>query len=229
MGYKQTEGSMGTWHARNRRWPRIPEERRREITDIPFRFRGYVLEDLPTTAAGRTVRRWCERWGEYPSSGLPLDDYDNNRGRGLWLHGTPGTGKTTMACIVANHLSDLGWSTKFTTVANLYDLSLWPMSAETEEQRAEWELLYDCYDAGWDGWRCVVLDDFGKEHKTKSRWSQDLLDSLIRDRFNSAAPTIVTTNLRVDQLGNAYNASLQDFINEAFFVVEVTGESHRGR
>lgn len=228
MTYRMTESPDGTWHARNRSWRRIAVDRRREITDIPPRFRGVKLDDLPSTKAGKIVRHWCERWGEFPKSGLPVDDYDNNRGRGLWIWGRPGRGKTTAACVAANHVSDLGWSTKFVTVADLYDLSLWPMSMQDDKERSDAEFAFDCYDAGWEGWRCVVLDDLGKEHKTISRWVEDVLDSLVRNRFNRAAPTIITTNLSPEQIGTTYNASMQDFINEAYYVVQMTGDSHRG-
>ena len=171
------------------------------------------------------VRWWCERWDPYPHSGLSLEDFEDNRGRGLWLWGEPGTGKTRTACIAANHLSDLGWASKFVTVANLYDLSLQVMRAREEDERERLESLYGSYDAGWDGWELAVLDDFGKEHKTAGRWVQDALDSLIRNRFNSGAPTIVTTNLAPDAIGGLYNDSLWDFAREAFWIVEVTGES----
>jgi hypothetical protein len=229
VSYRLTESPDGTWHSRNRSWRRIDTARRREITDIPPRFRNFTLEDLPNNTVGRKVRGWANRWGEFPNSGLPLDDYDNNRGRGLWLWGSPGTGKTRTASIAANHISDLGWTTRFSTVTNLHDLSLWPMRAADDKERETYQFLFDCWDAGWDGWRCAVLDDMGKEHKTASGWVQDVLDSLIRNRFNSGAPTIVTTNLRPNQVGKTYNPSMEDFINEAFFVIEVTGETHRGR
>lgn len=230
MSYHQTEGTNGTWKSRNRAWHRnYTVADRRRVTDIPRRFRDWTVADLPRTLAGDTVRDWCERWGAYPQTGLSLDSHEDNRGKGLWLWGEPGVGKTTLACIAANHVSDLGWSTKFTTVANLHDLSLWPMRTDSPEERNEFELLFQCYDAGWDGWRLVVLDDMGKEHKTASKWVEDLLDSLIRNRYNDATPTIVTTNLKPEQVGKNYNPSMEDFIREAFWMVRVTGESHRGR
>lgn len=227
MSYRPTESLDVTWKARNSSWRRLSVERRRYVTNVPARYAGLTIADLPDDPAGHIVTRWLRRWQEFPSSGLPLEDFDNNRGRGLWLHGDPGTGKTTMASVCLNHLSDLGWSSKFVTMSNLYDLSLQALRARGEEEKERWQSAYDCYDAGWAGWRIVVLDDLGKEHKTASRWAEDAIDSLLRNRFNDGAPTIVTTNMPMRDIGSIYNVSLRDFIYEAFIDVEVTGGSYR--
>lgn len=228
MSYRPTESPNTTWLARRESWRRLREEKRRQVTDTPRRFWDLTLDDLPDTPAGRTVESWCERWGAYPHDGLPVDDFEDNRGRGLWLYGDPGTGKTTMASIVLNHLSDLGWCSKFVTVTDLHDLSLRPLQVRDDDEREVWQSFYDAFDAGWDGWRIVVLDDLGKEYITESGWVENKLDSIIRNRFNSAAPTIVTTNLALEEIGERYHHSLRDFVNEAFVTVPVVGKSHRG-
>lgn len=227
MTYVPTESLDGTWAARNTSWRRISQERRRYKTATPVRYWGLTVDALPPSPAGEFIKWWCERWGAFPHSGLSLEDFADNRGRGLWLHGEPGNGKTRAASIAANHMSDLGWSTKFITMANLNDLSVQVLREKDDEQRDRLQGAFDCYSAGWVGWRCVVLDDLGKEHKTSGRWAQDNLDSLIRNRFNDMTPTIVTTNLSMAAIAGTYNKSLRDFIHEAFFTVEFTADSKR--
>lgn len=229
MSYQPTESPNTTWRARRKSWRRLSVEKRRHVSSIPARYCNLGLADLPDTPAGRTVKRWCKRWSAYPADGLPLDDFENNRGRGLWLYGAPGTGKTRSAAIALNHLSDLGWCSKFVTVSDLYDLSLRPMRVKDEDEREVWQSFYDAYDAGWDGWRILALDDLGKEHKTASGWIENQLDSILRNRFNTGAPTIITTNLTLDEIAEEYNASMRDFLGEAFTAVAMTGRSHRAR
>lgn len=230
MAYRPTESLDVTWEARNKSWRRLSERARDIETDLPRAMRHLTLADLPDTKAGKTVRGWCERWGAFPTSGLPVDILaKDQRGSGLLLVGAPGTGKTTMAAIAAQHLSDLGWSTKFVRAQDYYALGISAMRVKDEDERDRLQAAFDCYEAGWGGWRLVVLDDLGHEHRTASGWSENVINNLVRSRFSDGAPTIITTNIDPDSdtFAERYGVALQDYIHEAFWTQTVAGESMR--
>jgi DNA replication protein DnaC len=225
MAYTPTESLDVTWYARNKSWRRVNPDRRDEVIDLPTGMRNLAVDDLPHTDAGKLVRRWIERWGAFPVSGMP--PYE--RGVGLLLTGPNGTGKTTMASIAAQYLSDLGWSTKFIRAQDYYSLGIQAMRTKDDDEQERLQSAFDCYAAGWDGWRVMVLDDLGVEYSTASGWSENVIINLIRSRFSDGAPTLVTTNLDEDGITKRYGPVLGDYIREAFWIVTVAGRSHRGR
>lgn len=217
--YTPTESLTTTWYARNRIWRHMALDKRDRVSDFPAHTRGLGLDRLPNTVSGVTVRDWAKRWGKYPTSGLEIG---TERGKGLWLYGPPDGGKTTMASIAAQHVSSLGWSTKFIYSANLHSLHLQAMNDEEG-------LLSDaagCYE-NWDGWRLIVVDDIGKEHHTSSRYSEGLLDQLFRNRYSEGAPSIVTTNFSIEKVLEIYGPSMHSYIHEAFWLVGVQPMDNR--
>lgn len=224
MTYKPTESLTVTWPARNKSWRYLTPRRRGEITAAPSRFRELTVDDLPDDEGGRFVRMWCARWTEQGFVATRDDDY---RGNGLLLIGAPGVGKTRLAAIAARHVSDCGISTKFVQAKDYYDLALQIMREHNEERRELLEGAFECFEAGWGGWRLVVLDDLGKEYTSGSGFSENRIDGLIRSRYVDDAPSIVTTNLTLDEIGDRYGASMQSYVQEAFWVVKVKGKDHR--
>jgi hypothetical protein len=69
--------------------------------------------------------------------------------------------------------------------------------------------------------RTFVLDDLGKEHKASSRWAEDTFDELLRSRFNSGLPTIVTSNTPLTRWEEQYGAPMASFAYEAFIAIDV--------
>lgn len=228
MAYTPTESLDVTWHARNRSWRNISTARRDIVIDLPVRYRHLSI-DMLEGKAGERVQKWCGRWGAYPYTGLPVDfDADDYRGKGLLIRGPVGTGKTTMACIAAQYVSDLGWSTKFVRAQDYYALSIQVMKIKDDDERERMQSAIDCYEAGWRGWKLVVLDDLGKEHNTGSGWDRNIFENLLRARYTDGAPTIITTNLSPKAMEERYGESFADYTREAFETVTVAGESRRG-
>jgi len=225
MTYVPTESLNVTWAARNDAWRNINPARREDVTNVPRHFRGLLLRDLPHDETGAVVRRWCRRWVR--GGFRPLDD-DDLRGKGLLITGKPGLGKTRVACIAAQHVSDVGVSTKFVQAKDYYDLALQVFSAKDPDRREQLEGAFECFEAGWSGWRLVVLDDLGKEYKTTSGFSENKMDGLIRSRYYDGAPTIVTSNLTLDEITESYGPSMGSFVHEAFWLVPMKGKDRRG-
>jgi len=61
-----------------------------------------------------------------------------------------------------------------------------------------------------------VIDDVGKEHASLSGWQKNVLHHVLRTRFNLGLPTIVTTNVSLDDWGSLYGDATESFAKEAF-------------
>jgi DNA replication protein DnaC len=107
-------------------------------------------------------------------------------GRGLWFHGTVGTGKTTLALLVARTARDAGCSVAIYSVPLLFAELRSTFGEESEDTHlalfrrlAEVELL--------------VLDDLGAERQTE--WVLEQLYSLVNERWQDQRSIVVTSNV----------------------------------
>jgi len=132
---------------------------------------------------------------------LTLDDYErdkNNsqavrnaqaairRGNGLFVHGSYGTGKTMLVCILAQELISRNVPVYFTSITELiYQLETLP-----REDNAR---IFDKIDKA----KFLIIDDLGAEGVTAR--VEALVYKLINDKYNNESPVIVTTNLKADE------------------------------
>jgi DNA replication protein DnaC len=123
----------------------------------------------------------------------------------LLLEGGYGCGKTHLAAAIANHSVNHGIPTLFITVPDLLD-SLRFAYADPEttfEQRFE-----EIRNAS-----LLIMDDFGTQNATG--WAQEKLFQIINYRYTNKLPTVITTNLMLDQIEGRIRSRLQDdgFVN----------------
>lgn len=118
----------------------------------------------------------------------------------LLLEGSYGCGKTHLAAAIANSAVTRGVPTLFITVPDLLDsLRFAYNSPETTfEQRFE-----DIRNAS-----LLVMDDFGTQNATG--WAQEKLFQIVNYRYINKLPTVVTTNLILDEIESRIRSRLQD-------------------
>lgn len=173
-------------------------------------------------------------------------------GRGLAIIGPPGFGKTTLSCAILRelvrwapkealgHTPQVGFSmdrplvfTEFATyLTNKRQLMKMEQRGQVDHPAfVQAELLCEGIEAVClnDAWNCryAVLDDVGKEHTTSSGWAENVLDEVLRHRFNRGFPTIITSNKAIELWDGAYSESMKSFAREAFIEVGVSGEDRR--
>jgi DNA replication protein DnaC len=73
--------------------------------------------------------------------------------------------------------------------------------------------------------RVLVLDDLGKEYG--SSYDNTSFDEILRARYDKALPTIVTTNVPLENWGKKYGEAMGSFAHEAFRLVRIKGEDLR--
>lgn len=156
-------------------------------------------------------------------------------GVGLMLYGLPGRGKTTVANVLLQEVirraeaATLGMVPGKVVSRPCYFITYNALLELKGELMGDHEpsddLLYNGIlgDAADDAYnvRMLVLDDVGKEHASASGWQKNMLHHVLRTRFNNGLPTIVTTNIKLDDWEAHYGTATQSFVHEAFVYVNM--------
>ncbi len=131
------------------------------------------------------------------------------------LQGRYGCGKTHLAAAIANFVVDMGVPTLFITVPDLLDALRFSYNAEdvTFEQRFE-EIRRV---------RLLVLDDFGTQNATP--WAQEKLFQILNFRYINKLPTVVTTNLSLNEIEGRIRSRLTD--PDLVTRIEITAPDYR--
>jgi DNA replication protein DnaC len=186
---------------------------------IPRRFQGVSFDRPPISDMAREfqARAAVDAVRGY------LDDLDENlaAGRGVWLFGDPGTGKTTLGMLV----SKAALESKHTVA--IYSLP--KLLARIRQS----------YDAGPDSDSYMELfrklttvdllhiDDLGAEKR--SDWVLEQLYALINERYENERSVLVTTNLDepelIEQIGRRTVSRLVEMCDG--HMVPLHGEDRR--
>jgi DNA replication protein DnaC len=165
---------------------RVSRARSRGVASvIPARFRGVGFDRPPVTDMDAAV---VDGVREY------VADLDANlaAGRGLWLTGDVGTGKTTLAMLVSKAALERGHSVAIYSLPRLlarirrtYDAHPGEQSyLEFFERLTSVDLLH--------------VDDLGAEKRTD--WVLEQLYAIVDERYESTRSMAVTTNLDEPEL-----------------------------
>jgi DNA replication protein DnaC len=143
---------------------------------IPRKYRDVAFDRFPVTAISPPVvdevRRFC-------------GDIDNrlDAGRGLWLVGDSGTGKTTLAMLVSKAAIEAKRTTAIYSMPRL--MAVLRESIESDDgllalldRLATVDLLH--------------IDDLGAEHRTD--WVLEQLYSIVNTRYEDERSIVITTN-----------------------------------
>jgi DNA replication protein DnaC len=184
---------------------------------IPPRYRGVSFDrppvsdmarDLETKAAVTEVRRFVDELDER------LDT-----GRGLWLFGDTGTGKTTLAMLVSKAALAAGRSVA------IYSL---PKLLARIRRTYDSEPGGDSYLAFFERLTSVDLlhiDDLGAEKR--SDWVLEQLYALINERYEAQRSVLVTTNLPHEALEEQIGARTVSRLNEMCDEIAFFGADRR--
>ncbi len=118
----------------------------------------------------------------------------------LLLQGGYGCGKTHLAAAIANFAVGLGVPTLFLTVPDLLDTLRFAYDDVDVTFEERFEEVRNA--------RLLVLDDFGTQNATA--WAQEKLFQIVNYRYINKLPTVVTTNLSLDEIEARIRSRLSD-------------------
>jgi DNA replication protein DnaC len=184
---------------------------------IPPRYRGVsfdrppvsdMVRDLQTKIAVNEVKGF-------------VDDLDARlkEGRGLWLFGDTGTGKTTLAMLISKAALEAG-----KTVA-IYSL---PKLLARIRRTYDSEPGGDSYLSFFERLTSVDLlhiDDLGAEKR--SDWVLEQLYALVNERYEAQRSILITTNLPHPELEEQIGSRTVSRLTQICDEVEVRGEDRR--
>jgi DNA replication protein DnaC len=198
---------------------RIERARARGVSaTLPRRYRGVSFERPPVSEMARDprtrskvaeVRGFCERIDER------IDE-----GRGLWIQGSTGTGKTTLAMLVSKAALDARRTAAIYSLPRLLARIRRTFDAEAGEDS------YFTFFNRLVSVDLLHLDDLGAENRTD--WVLEQLYAIIDRRYSDQRSILVTTNLSEPELGQQLGERITSRLVEMCGdPLELTGADHR--
>ncbi|MGB4439337.1 MAG: ATP-binding protein [Sedimentibacter sp.] len=179
-------------------------------------FENFICKTPNQKIAFMTAKKYADKFQEY-----------FERGIGLYIEGTNGTGKTHLAAAISLQLINKGVPVVCKTSIELLDDIKRAFDANKTN---EFEVIsvYKQVDL-------LIIDDLGKEQCTD--WSMSTLYSILNDRYEDMKPTIITTNYNEDSLiknmtpkgsDNEKIVAIISRLREISTVITMAWEDYRG-
>lgn len=173
-------------------------------------------------------------------------------GVGMVLDGLPGIGKTTNAVVAAMEFirqmpedeakmkeilkaddRSFGMNMRpiyYLTYPEFLSQKKASFDLDADEKREAHEELEGFHGRSRYDWlnvRILILDDLGKEYGSK--YDDSSFDEVLRARYDKGLPTIITTNVSLENWETKYGPAMASFANEAFRKVKLRNADLRGK
>jgi DNA replication protein DnaC len=200
-------------NAKHQRGEKLKELQAR--ANIPARFADVMLSGYDVTTRGqRSALTVCKTFADtFP------EQFD--KGRSLLFTGMCGTGKTHLACAIGNmvmaqYLADVKFGTASELLRSIKE-TYRKGSAKSEQQTLGDLLSVDL----------LIIDEVGAQSGTAHELQ--LLFELFNGRYQDLRPTILISNLNLDELESFLGERIMDRFRECAAVLAFDWESHRGQ
>ncbi len=152
---------------------------------IPRRYEGVSFDRPPVSDIARSAPDQMQSVRRYVR-GI---EQNLDTGKGLWIQGDVGTGKTTLAMLVSKAALDAGRSVAIYSLPRL--LNLLREAMDSDEGKLDFLDRLTAVDL-------LHIDDLGAENRTD--WVLEQLYSIVNARYEAERAIVATTNLMPDEL-----------------------------
>lgn len=147
-----------------------------------------------------------------------------DKGIGIYLFGTKGTGKSRLTACMANELMNNYYTVLYT---NFSEISKYIRGTFNKTNETEYDFLERLTSIDF-----LFIDDFGTEKVTKNDedlWLQEKVFEVINKRYNNNKPIIFTSNYSLRELIEERGVADKtiDRINEMCEIMKLEGVSYR--
>jgi len=151
----------------------------------------------------QTCRRYAQNFSE--------------RSNNLLFSGDTGLGKTFLSACIARTVADNGYSVMYESAGHLFaNLERAKFSGD-EQARKESDRYFAC--------DLLIVDDLGTE--MPGQFTTAALYGLINDRLLAGKPTIISTNLTIEEFERRYNRQIASRLRGSYVRVPFVGEDIR--
>jgi DNA replication protein DnaC len=126
--------------------------------------------------------------------------FAENREGWLLMMGRYGCGKTHLAAAIANAAIEANVATLFLTVPDLLDWLRYAYAGSDMSFEDRFEEIREI--------PLLILDDFGTQNATA--WAQEKIFQIINHRYINQLPTVVTSNMLIDDFEGRVRSRIQD-------------------
>ena len=126
--------------------------------------------------------------------------FAENREGWLLMMGRYGCGKTHLAAAIANAAIEANIATLFLTVPDLLDWLRYAYAGSDMSFEDRFEEIREI--------PLLILDDFGTQNATA--WAQEKIFQIINHRYINQLPTVVTSNMLIDDFEGRVRSRIQD-------------------
>lgn len=172
--------------------------RRDGITDPSYLVNTFAQDDNRNPAVSDVCRKYVDHWEEMKADNI-----------GILFYGGVGTGKSFLACCIANALIDRCVKASVTNFPRIMNR----LQGFGEDKQGFLDKL-NRYD-------CLVIDDLGVERDTS--YSVEQIYNVVDARSRSGKPLIVTTNLSLDDLRNPSSMGYPNDFSLSYLKDELNG------
>jgi DNA replication protein DnaC len=157
------------------------------------------------------AKEYCQRY-------LKNHEQYVSRGVGVMFTGPFGAGKTMASTLLLKDLMHLGYSVYSTTFTGMIDMFTAGWNSVDDKRYFEKKMKAS---------QILLLDDVGKEFRTKNNLSESTFDNVLRYRVQHSKPTFITTNMTHNDMAGGYGSAIFSLLFEAALDHEFIGGDFR--